>query len=505
MAHDGRVSFTTTRSSGDADDRDDASRRDDRISDLSDNILHQILVLIPFLEAVRTCVLSRRWRGVWTRLPLLILHAGEDAPPPRVRRFADHMDGVLRGYSDANVDVDNLFVWVDSDTVITNPVRLAAAAAHLAARRVTGRLAIFLSPTSADMYHMAGDGEAVLLQLPCLPRVTHFSLTFIGVHLEMPMAGTFASLTSMYLAGVRFTDDGEGISDVVSSRCPRIKILDLLTVRGLRTLTVVSRSLVSLRLCGVMELERLRVVAAELGEMVVDTCFVLNGGAGAAMLLVAPALEKLRWEDRCPRELGGPWKLPGCLLKLVVTEVVLPERLDNGARGQSNFTRILDLFQRVHILRLHVPIARDHANQKSLIENLNIPYCPELEFIASHTKHKFGPTIIRLLKRNICVRKLSIQMSPKEQARYIPCASDCNCRQVTIWRDKGVNLIPLEWVIMYEFSGSHDENSFIYYIILRNAKALRRVSIVFSAGVEPTRRFLRKLHKLSAPGCAVEY
>nr|CAB3458237.1 unnamed protein product [Digitaria exilis] len=298
MAHDGRVSFTTTRSSGDADDRDDASRRDDRISDLSDNILHQILVLIPFLEAVRTCVLSRRWRGVWTRLPLLILHAGEDAPPPRVRRFADHMDGVLRGYSDANVDVDNLFVWVDSDTVITNPVRLAAAAAHLAARRVTGRLAIFLSPTSADMYHMAGDGEAVLLQLPCLPRVTHFSLTFIGVHLEMPMAGTFASLTSMYLAGVRFTDDGEGISDVVSSRCPRIKILDLLTVRGLRTLTVVSRSLVSLRLCGVMELERLRVVAAELGEMVVDTCFVLNGGAGAAMLLVAPALEKLRWEDR---------------------------------------------------------------------------------------------------------------------------------------------------------------------------------------------------------------
>ncbi|KAF8669189.1 hypothetical protein HU200_051519 [Digitaria exilis] len=288
--HDGGVMrvVTTTRSGGGNDgDRDDENR-----------------------------LLSRRWRGVWTRLPLLILHAGEDAPPPRVRRFANHMDGVLRGYSDADVDVDNLFVWVDSDTVITNPVRLAAAAANLAARRVTGRLAIFLSPTSADMYQMAGDGEAVLLQLPCLPRVTDFSLTFIGVHLKMPMAGTFASLTSMYIAGVRFTDDGEGISDVVSSRCPRIKILDLLTVRGLRTLTVVSRSLVSLRLCGVMELERLRVVAAELGEMVVDTCFVLNGGADAAMLLVAPALEKLRWEDRYPRELGGPWKLPGVWMAL---------------------------------------------------------------------------------------------------------------------------------------------------------------------------------------------
>nr|TKW35186.1 hypothetical protein SEVIR_2G355400v2 [Setaria viridis] len=469
----------------------------DRISDLPDNLLHHILVLIPLVEAVRTCVLSRRWGGVWTRLPrLLFQDVDAAAAAPRVRRFPDLVDGVLRGYAD-DVDIDDLFISVDVAAGVDDPVRLAAATAALAAPRVTARFGIFLSPDAVNLYMV---GEATL-QLPCFPRATEFSVTFMGVDLRMPETGTFARLTKLYLAGVRFTDDGEGISDAVSSRCPRIRVLELLMVDGLRVLTVASQSLLSLRLSAIMELERLGVVAGNLREMVVDTCFVLNN-AGALMLLSVPALEKLHWEDCCPGQLR-PWKLPGCLRRLVVTCLKL-ECLVDAAGGSSNFMRILQLFPRVHTLRLEVPIAPDHADQNNPIENVNLPYCSELEFIANQTKHKFGPTIISLLKKSSCVRKLSLQMFRREQAGYIPCTSDCNCRQLSIWRDKGVDLISLEWVVMYGFSETQDEKSFIYYI-MRKAKGLRRVSLVLSVGVNPTRRFLRKLCTLSMSGCNIEF
>ncbi|CAA7058337.1 unnamed protein product [Microthlaspi erraticum] len=48
-----------------------AAAGEDRISELSDDLLIHILLLVPTKDAVTTTFLSKRWRFVWTKLPRL--------------------------------------------------------------------------------------------------------------------------------------------------------------------------------------------------------------------------------------------------------------------------------------------------------------------------------------------------------------------------------------------------------------------------------------------------
>jgi hypothetical protein len=357
MARNGRVRVSR---SGDGEPKD--SR--DRISALPDSILHLILVLVPLVDAIRTCVLSRRWRAVWTRLPLLFF---DDVQAPRVSRFPDLVDGVLRGYDDDDVDMGDLFVSVyRRDSVGDDPVSFVSTLADLAAQRISGRFGLYLSPAAVNVYPEEflknlypdpeddeEEEEAVTLQLPCFPRVTELSITFMGVDLGMPTTDTFARLTKLFISGVRFTDGGEEISQVVSLCCPCIERLELHRIGGLRRLTVLAQSLVSMVLSRILVLEQLQVAAENLRHMLVDKCFVLSI-TRAFMFLSVPALEQLLWQDRCP-EVIRHWMLPSCLRRLVVAELEFDYLFRAG--GRSNFTRILQLFKCVDTLRLEFPNA----------------------------------------------------------------------------------------------------------------------------------------------------
>ncbi|KAI3927555.1 hypothetical protein MKW92_035051, partial [Papaver armeniacum] len=47
------------------------SSEEDRISNLPDSLIHHILSFIDTKFAVQTCVLSKRWRYIWTSMPML--------------------------------------------------------------------------------------------------------------------------------------------------------------------------------------------------------------------------------------------------------------------------------------------------------------------------------------------------------------------------------------------------------------------------------------------------
>ncbi|XBI99078.1 hypothetical protein VPH35_019231 [Triticum aestivum] len=58
---------------------------DDRLSDLPDCLLHDILSCLKARQVVRTCVLSRRWQRLWPTSPCLDVDIGEFRPDATIR------------------------------------------------------------------------------------------------------------------------------------------------------------------------------------------------------------------------------------------------------------------------------------------------------------------------------------------------------------------------------------------------------------------------------------
>ncbi|GJN32643.1 hypothetical protein PR202_gb21160 [Eleusine coracana subsp. coracana] len=285
---------------------DDESRRD-RISNLPDDLLLRILVLVPLVEVVRTSVLSRRWVHVWTRLPMLEF-ADDEASP--VASFANLVAGVIRGYA-TDVDMPDVLISVRGcfQYTLDEAVRIAASAFLVAQRATT----------------------------------------------TTTRTGVFEKLTKLYIFGVQFTDGGDGINNAIIRQCPCHQDLELHRVEGIKMLFLLSESLLRLRLYKVMDLERLLVTAKNLREMEVTKCFVMMAIERTWIWLTLPKLEKLHWEDCCPDEIQR-WSLPSQIWNLTIVELSRGY-LQYCGGGQSHFTRILQAFDRTDILRLEIPIA----------------------------------------------------------------------------------------------------------------------------------------------------
>ncbi|KAL6626293.1 hypothetical protein ACP70R_030019 [Stipagrostis hirtigluma subsp. patula] len=89
----------------------------DRLSALPDDVLHHLLSFLPAQEAVRTCVLARRWRALWRSATGLLIACGADEPAACVkelREFVDHLL-LLRGGSPLDTCELWLFEFEDDD------------------------------------------------------------------------------------------------------------------------------------------------------------------------------------------------------------------------------------------------------------------------------------------------------------------------------------------------------------------------------------------------------
>uniref|UniRef100_I1QBE4 Uncharacterized protein n=1 Tax=Oryza glaberrima TaxID=4538 RepID=I1QBE4_ORYGL len=332
----------------------------DRISSLADALLHHILVFLPVVEAIRTCVLSRRWARVWTGIPRLRL---DDGAAEAVGSFPALVDGVLRCY-DARVNLRDLTVsahggeeelgGLGNDDVVS----LVGAAARL----VTGRFRLDVSRgiNISEDY----DEEANLLALPCFERATEIAISIADMAVQLTpdnhRGRTFAHLTKLNLSDTFVADEGELLSEVVSHGCPCLKTLQLVDIHaGARELTIHTASLLTLCVVSINDLQLLEVDAANLRWMKVKDCFDIDAAEteGSAMSLSTPAMEEFYWEDCCPEEVKLVREPAGFLHKIACVDSA-STYLSFISGSQSFYTRILQLFSSTctEVLQIEFPI-----------------------------------------------------------------------------------------------------------------------------------------------------
>ncbi|RDX97661.1 F-box protein, partial [Mucuna pruriens] len=172
------------------DKRKNCSAKEDRLSNLPDEIIHRVLSFADALSAVQTSVLSKRWKHLWTSLPVLNFDSSSLPDSLLFPSFVDHFFACRDASS--NVRVLNLACHDDLhdghlvDSVIDH---------------------VTLTPSiSAAIQALSILAECVVAKLPQLSvcqSLTSLKLADISAEIAATMFD-FASLEQLYLLDCHF-------------------------------------------------------------------------------------------------------------------------------------------------------------------------------------------------------------------------------------------------------------------------------------------------------------
>ncbi|XP_059281195.1 putative F-box/LRR-repeat protein At3g18150 [Lycium ferocissimum] len=93
---------------------------DDRISELPESLLVQILSLLRIHDAIKTCILSKRWRYLWTSLDNFMFHSEDFLKTENSPSFVEHVFGIDRAIEWKSLKSIMLFSSVISDADLVN-------------------------------------------------------------------------------------------------------------------------------------------------------------------------------------------------------------------------------------------------------------------------------------------------------------------------------------------------------------------------------------------------
>ncbi|XP_043700618.1 F-box/FBD/LRR-repeat protein At1g13570-like [Telopea speciosissima] len=204
----------------------------DRIGDLPDGILHYILSLLPIRSAVRTGVLSRRWRNLWkhTWINATKLNFDEEftnAPTPI--QFVDTVNHFIHLHNGKKIESFRISFHLHDQ--------------HQASVEKWIEFTTLKGMKELDLDFSQGTIQRSFIQLPDFlfncNSLTHLNLSLCEFNPPLNFFG-FSSLETLQLKQVAITD--EKLESVISS-CPNLKILTLIECFKLHSIRVVGTDL----------------------------------------------------------------------------------------------------------------------------------------------------------------------------------------------------------------------------------------------------------------------
>ncbi|KAE8698474.1 putative F-box/FBD/LRR-repeat protein [Hibiscus syriacus] len=274
----------------------------DRISDLPDVVLHQILFHLPIKTIAQTSVLSKRWRSLWISFPDLDftsintigVYSTKVNPASTVKRL------LTPPHSLSNKRLD----FISQVLAIRDKhsdLRILRFRAPLSFSRLNGliRLAVRQNVQELDVEVTTDDyfnfPRSVLTSESL--RVFKLRSSYPGFRLPPPsvMKGGFRSLHTLSLSLVILYTQ-PSLSDLFTDASfPRLKKLNLDTCFGLKHLKVSCLVLEDLTLEKCFQLIGLDVSGARLKRLRVASCFDAKCGE-SWVKMNAPSLRSMVWE-----------------------------------------------------------------------------------------------------------------------------------------------------------------------------------------------------------------
>ncbi|TVU38543.1 hypothetical protein EJB05_11919, partial [Eragrostis curvula] len=260
----------------------------DRISDLPDDLLHDILLRLPCMIAALTAILSRH---VWAHIPELELRYFRPKLPGSC---ATSIDGALASCSAPTLR--RLVIRADDHNLDQEGLTAAHAAPWLrfASQRVAGELMLWL-----PMRMHENQREEQDLELPVCAAARRITIRLRGNFKLRPLpppadGGAFKALTFLQIEYGRM--DGRELGDLVSSaQCPCLEELNLTTrlaAGDSSDVTICSGSLKRLDF-HVNDTHRLVVIAPMLEK--------LCASKAAEAYIAAPKLVEIKHTSDMPR------------------------------------------------------------------------------------------------------------------------------------------------------------------------------------------------------------
>ncbi|KAK2977118.1 hypothetical protein RJ640_017642 [Escallonia rubra] len=196
----------------------------DSIDRLPDCLLVQILSLLPFKEAIRSCILSKQWRYRWTSL----CNVAFDFPGSRLPDRVDSIDTILTGLGDSIVKRFSVCIeydkWHASD--VNRWVQFAVEKKHVEEFTLELKCGIYNSIVCYTRY-----------QLPQYiywsSSLTKLRLVWCNVRPWPRCTISWDLLKSLTIGRTRL---GNNLLRMILSGCPKLEYLELFSCWGFKKL-----------------------------------------------------------------------------------------------------------------------------------------------------------------------------------------------------------------------------------------------------------------------------
>ncbi|TVU44397.1 hypothetical protein EJB05_03836, partial [Eragrostis curvula] len=461
------------------------SRGEDRISALGDDVLLQILGLVADTDArnvLRTGALSRRWRGLWTRVPALRFDSWPTSTyGGSAERFVVSVDAALTLRARSGVAVERLAI---SFSVAMFPDHELHAPLSILASERWVRYALQHGVKSFHFELSLPCGKKWptmdLVDLPSSSKLETLRLVVDGASVRLPATAVFPSLTDLTLENMDIAlDTGPIFARFLSPACcPHLQNLRMRNIelgrRGLSPrLLIEANNLSELSLVDLGKILWLQLRTPGLRFLRVKECHALH-----TLTVMAPRLS-LFTSVRIPSltYMDGDLSCVSAIKVDLSSHVDIEYDEDDDAEYVNDGSAlVLQHFSLAKCLKVDLKIPMRKHDDAGIIKDMMLPQLGHVTSLkvsisGPYEQHSLGDGVASLLTffKNLTYLSLGFKKDNDRMTR----PGSFKCGHIDHWKSQEISLSNVHEAKFKRLTGTDCELRFLRFM-LSSATQLRK-------------------------------